>query len=115
MAHWLKITGYPKVQHAFMIHKNLSGDPLQVIGHLTDEELEREDAGTRIFQILDEAYKHLLKYEDLKDFKSVIFESHHERGDSVLEFANKMRSKFLPLARHGDSLSDLRKGQLFLH
>ena len=44
-----------------------------------------------------------------------MFKSHHERGDSLVEFANKMRSMFLKSERHGDALSDLRKGQLFLN
>ena len=111
---WLANTDIPSKKHGVMLWKALTGDAKLLVDHLTDEDLARHDAASKISGLLEQAHRHISEHEDQDDFDKAVFGLHRERGQSLLQFANVARSAFLKADAHGDPLPDRRKGMIFL-
>ena len=53
-------------------------------------------------------------FEEQQDFEQAMYTLHRDRGESLLDFLNRATSVFANNDRHGDPLSDMKKGMLFL-
>ena len=73
-----------------------------------------EQAVDQIFNALCEAYDHVNVYEAQQDFESAIYDLTRDRGESLLDFINKAIAAFAKSDKHGEPLSDLKKGMLVL-
>ena len=111
---WFMTTDIPTQKHGILLFRALSGEAGLLIQHLSNEELCKENAGTRIRDILEYAYQHVTENEDQHDFDEAVYGLHRERHQTLLQFANVAQAAFIKADQHGDPLPQKRKGMIFL-